>query len=196
MLDQPLSQRLRALREARDDEAVEPPSAPAPRTEQRLPLGRLLVEKGAISEAALEEALERQRTDARPLGQILLGMGAVTQQELARTLTEQHGFDFSASLRRRLAGEEPAAPPPDTEVERVNQVEPPHGERYLVREPDVREPLHVADSFLDAADAAFELIEEHEPDQLEIVRSRGGEFERLWSYRRDDALPLPRFSAA
>jgi hypothetical protein len=160
-----------------------------------MPLGRLLVEKGAISDAELEEALGRQRTDARPLGQILLGMGAVTRQELARTLTEQHGFDFSASLRRRLAADEPVDPAP-AEVERQDDVEPPRSERYLVREPGAPEPLHVADSFLDAADAAFELIEEQEPDRLEIVRSRGGELERLWSYRRDGAPPLPRSSAA
>src|SRR5262249_26059040 len=99
MLDQPLSRRLRAIREADEADLIpavepepEPQSLAAPR---RGPLGRLLVENGALSESDLEEALERQRTDARPLGQILMDMGAVTAQELARALTGQHGLDSS-----------------------------------------------------------------------------------------------------
>jgi hypothetical protein len=60
-------------------------------------------------------------------------------------------------------------------------------ERFLVREPGTGETLHVADSLLDAADAAFELIEDREPDRLEIVRARGGELEHVWAYERGDA---------
>ena len=111
------------------------------------------------------------------MGQILLDMGAVTPQNLARTLTEQTGFDFSGSLRRRLASDAGPEAPDDVAAE----------ERFLVREPDSGEPLHVAGSLLDAADAAFELIEEREPERLEIVRVRGGELEHVWSYVRDDA---------
>jgi hypothetical protein len=108
-------------------------------------------------------------------------MGVVSEQNLARSITEQHGPDSSASLRRRLAveggeGTEPVAGP-----------EQAGGERYLVRESSIADPLHNADSFLDAADAAFELIEERDPDELEIVRLRSGEYERLWSYRADEA---------
>jgi len=188
MLDQSLGRRLREIQDAKAGEqtaaeppveaSAEPPPPPAPPA--RKPLGRLLVEKGALSEEDLEVALERQRTEGGPLGQILLGMGAVTEQNLARSVTEQHGLDSEASLRRRLAaeGEEPASHE-DAAPERAGL------ERYVVREGRSGEPLYSAATFLDAADSAFELIEERDPDALEIVRLGGGECEQLWSYARD-----------
>ena len=190
MLDQPLSQRLREVREGRTapgeaDPALQVVPDALPEPPPRTPLGRLLVEKGVLSEADLDLALEHQREDGRPLGQILLEMGAVTQSDLARTLTEQHGFDFTASLRRRLSAvESPEEPEPE---EQGWNDEPPGGERYLVREPGLGDPLHVAESFLDAADAAFELIEDRDPERLEIVRARDGDLEQLWSYNRADS---------
>ena len=189
MLDQPLSQRLREIREGRTapeeaEPALEAVPAALPELPPRTPLGRLLVEKGVLSEADLGLALAHQREDGRPLGQILLEMGSVTPSDLARTLTEQHGFDFTASLRRRLSAVES---PEDAEAaDEGPDEEPPGGERYLVREPGLGEPLHVADSFLDAADAAFELIEDRDPERLEIVRARDGGLEHLWSYNRAD----------
>lgn len=180
MLDQPLSRRLRAIQEADSADAA-PPGEPEPEPQslaapRRTPLGRLLVEKGMITEAELELALERQRGEARPLGQILLDMGAVTPQNLARALTEQTGFDMSGSLRRRLAAEGGPEPTEEFGAE----------ERFVVRNPESGESLHAAHSLLDAADAAFELIEESDPDRLEIVRARGGDLETVWSYERGD----------
>jgi hypothetical protein len=176
MLDQPLSRRLRAIREA---DAVDPGRSVEPEPEpqslaapRRAPLGQLLVENGVLAESQLDEALERQRLETRPLGQILLEMGAVTPQDLARALTRQHGVDVSDSLRRRLTTD-----PSEPETE----------ERYVVREDAALEPVHVADTFLDAADAAFALIEARDPGRLEILRSRGGELEHVWSYERDAA---------
>src|SRR5262249_35143090 len=143
MLDQPLSRRLRAIQEA-DSADADPPGGPEPVPQslaapRRTPLGRLLVEKGMITEADLEQALDRQRVEARPLGQILLDMGAVTPQNLARALTEQTGFDMSGSLRRRLAAEGG----PESTDEFVA------AERFLVRDPESGESLHAAGSLLD-----------------------------------------------
>lgn len=180
MLDQPLSQRLREIREAQPARAN---PLLAPEVPRRVPLGELLVEKGLLSELDLGIALAHQRVDGRPLGQILLGMGVLTEQDLARTLTEQHGFDFSASLRRRLSGPGERLDADPAEAEMPQEAAAP--ERYILRTPGHDDPLHVADSFLDAADAAFELIEDDDPDQLEIVRSRDGSLEHLWSYRRE-----------
>src|SRR5437870_3406482 len=101
MLEQPLSNRLREIRETHAPPAPDP--APTEELPRRLPLGQLLIAKGLLSETDLGLALAHQRNDGRPLGQILLSMGIVNEQELARTLTEQHGFDFSTSLRRRLS---------------------------------------------------------------------------------------------
>jgi hypothetical protein len=181
MVDQPLNQRLREIREAQD----EPVDELAPELPRRAPLGRLLVEKGVLSDDVLEQALERQREDGRPLGQILVELGAVSPQNLARTLTEQHGFDFAGSLRARL-GTNDGAEASDEQTQEHAQ-----GDSYLVRETSGDDPLHVASTFLDAADVAFELIEDSDPEQLEIVRARGDELEHVWSYRRADEPALP-----
>lgn len=177
MLDQPLSQRLREIRETHAPPAA--PPTPVQELPRRLPLGELLIEKGLLSESDLLLALAHQRDDGRPLGQILIAMGVLSEQDLARTLAEQHGFDFSMSLRRRLS---PGVRKPAAEEELD---EAPEAERYILREPGLEEALHVADSFLDAADAAFELIDERDPAALEIVRVRFGELEHLWSYRKE-----------
>jgi hypothetical protein len=182
MMDQPLNQRLREIIEGHNA----PDDEPVPEPPRRTPLGRMLVEKGLVSEDVLEQALEQQRENERPLGQILVELGAISPQNLARTLTEQHGFDSSGSLRARLSvsGEAEA---------KDGQAQP---DTYLVREPSGGEPLHVASALLDAADAAFELIEDHDPEQLEIVRARGGELEHVWSYRRaEEPAPAPPYSS-
>src|SRR6266516_1277713 len=44
----------------------------------------------------------------------------------------------------------------------------------------------ISEAVLDPADHAFELIDDRDPEQLEIVRARGGELEHVWSYRRAD----------
>jgi hypothetical protein len=178
MLDQPLSQRLREIRETHAPPA--PALEPVQELPRRLPLGELLIEKGLLKEHDLGLALAHQRNDGRPLGQILIGMGILSEQDLARTLAEQHGFDFSMSLRRRLS---PVVRQPQPE----EAEEAPDPERYLLREPGLAEPVHVAETFLDAADAAFELIDESDPPALEIVRDRYGELEHLWSYTRAEA---------
>jgi MSHA biogenesis protein MshE len=185
MIDQPLNQRLRAIREAQH----EPVDEPAPELPRRAPLGRLLVEKGLLSEDVLEQALERQRENGRPLGQILVELDAVSPQNLARTLTEQHGFDFAGPLRARLGTG-------DTVASGGAAPEQAQDDSYLVRETSGGEPLHVASTFLDAADAAFELIEDRDPEQLEIVRARDGELEHVWSYRRAvDPSPPPLYTS-
>jgi hypothetical protein len=181
-MDQPLNQRLREIREAYDDPVGEPAPEAPPEPPRRAPLGRLLVEKGLLSEAALGQALERQRESGRPLGQILVELGEISPQNLARTLTEQHGFDLAGSLRARLATSD-GAEAADEQT---------HGESYVVRETSGGEPLHVASTFLDAADVAFELIEDRDPEQLEIVRGHAGEFEHVWSYHRAEEPAAPQ----
>jgi hypothetical protein len=94
------------------------------------------------------------------------------------------------SLRERLAsGEQSTAEAAVAEPSGAPEGEAP-AESYLLFEAGVAEPLHVAGSFLDAADAAFELIDERQPEALEIVRFRGGEREQLWSFE-GNATDLP-----
>ncbi len=51
--------------------------------------GELLIEDGAITEEALREALELQRTSGERLGEALVSAGAVTEQEIAKALARQ-----------------------------------------------------------------------------------------------------------
>jgi hypothetical protein len=210
MSDDALSRRLRQIREAEALPEPEPMPEAAPEEEleataprRRKPLGELLVGKGLISDEALEAALELQKVDGRPLGQILLAAGELTPQNLARTLTEQHGFDFSGTLRERLStgdtgqsdtgqsNDGHAGPEtPDMGLDDEPGHEP-SGESYLLFEAGVPGPLHTAASFLDAADVAFELIDDRDPEQLQIVRFRDGQREQLWSYTRETAGVAP-----
>jgi hypothetical protein len=67
------------------------------------PLGTLLVEKGLLTGAELEQALAEQRRTGRVLGEILVGRGYVSGLALARALTDQHGVEL-----RLKGGDEPS----------------------------------------------------------------------------------------
>ena len=58
------------------------------------PLGTLLVDKGLLTAAGLEQALAEQQRSGRLLGQILVACGYLTGLSLARALAEQHGVEL------------------------------------------------------------------------------------------------------
>src|SRR5581483_6943718 len=88
------------------DLRVESRSAPVSSEEQRhsFPLGKLLVQRGHLTEAQLDAALVQQSETGQRLGQILIASGAVTAFQLAAALAEQQGL--------LAASREPACPPP------------------------------------------------------------------------------------
>jgi hypothetical protein len=61
------------------------------------PLGTLLVDKGLLTAAELEQALAEQRRSGRLLGQVLVGRGYVSALSLASALAEQHGVELQAT---------------------------------------------------------------------------------------------------
>ena len=73
------------------------------------PLGALLVERGLLTESALDAALAEQRRTGRLMGQILVEAGSLSAFALAQALTEQHGVelqtkaDLGASSRPQAA---------------------------------------------------------------------------------------------
>lgn len=69
---------------------------------RRRPIGQILVEKQAISEAELAAALDEQERSGRRLGEILIEAGSISWLALARAIAEQV-LDIE---------EAPAAPPP------------------------------------------------------------------------------------
>ena len=151
-------------------EARSPEPAPVHEEQQHWrPLGTLLVERGALSEEQLAEALEEQRANGRRLGEILVERGYVTALDLVGAVIDQHGLerttetsDFaSASLASRAR-----------EVYEVEREETPGHARVVFR----------AGGFLEATDFAFELLEAGNPSWLRIFRLRNGEREEVWAY--------------
>jgi hypothetical protein len=146
----------------------ESPPAPAPETSPPRPLGRLLLEKGVVTQAELDSALEVQRTSGRRLGEILVEAGCVSWTTVAATVAEQHGVvnvDVRA-LREVSAPPSPSAAPAPPPV-------------YEVRAGFAT--LYRSESFLEATDFAFEELET-EPAELKIVRRSGANEEEVWRY--------------
>ena len=57
-------------------------------------LGEILVNRGLINAAQLEEALNEQRSTGRFFGEILVARGVSSEEQIARALSEQLGFAF------------------------------------------------------------------------------------------------------
>jgi type IV pilus assembly protein PilB len=63
-------------------------------------LGQLIVERGLVTEAQLEQALSEQRRTGQRMGETLLKMGAISSLDLARVLADHLGLPF-VDLRSR-----------------------------------------------------------------------------------------------
>lgn len=61
-------------------------------------LGRLLVNRGYITEAQLDEALTLQATQKLMLGEVLLAQGWITEKDLQRTLKRQSRYRYTAAF--------------------------------------------------------------------------------------------------
>lgn len=57
-------------------------------------LGELLLEKGIISKAQLDKALNIQKEKGGLIGQIFVMLGYVKEEEIAQALTVQYGFPY------------------------------------------------------------------------------------------------------
>ena len=148
------------------------------------PLGKLLVENGLVSRTDLDAAVADQRRSGGRLGEILVERGCLTGPQLARALAAQHGVEFGAG----------------DDFETVITPSAPTGPTYQVWEV-VLDPsyqalsvLYSSSNFLDAADFAFDFVDEHEPDALEIQRADSETRETLWTYsaRRAAAIAETR----
>jgi hypothetical protein len=152
------------------------------------PLGKLLVESGLVTRADLEVAIMEQRRSGGRLGEILVQRGCLSGPELARALAAQHGVDLGSKTTEDDDFETVITP--TTSSESLYQV------WEVVLDPSYRATsvLYSSANFLDAADFAFEFVEEHEPDALEIQRADGPKRETLWAYsaRRAAAIAESR----
>ena len=57
-------------------------------------LGEVLLERGVINRAQLEQALAYQKEHGSLIGQILIQLGLITEEEVALALTAQYGFPY------------------------------------------------------------------------------------------------------
>ena len=128
------------------------------------PLGRILLQRGQITEAQLDAALADQARTGQRLGQILIATGAVSSFQLAAALAEQQGL---------LAASRDAA-----------QSLPPRPRLYEVREVVGAESysLYSSRNFLDATDLAFAVLHEWEPKEIHVVCIAQDKDELCWKY--------------
>jgi len=73
-------------------------------------LGELLVDRGLIVPADLEDALAEQRATGRRVGEVLVSKGALTGAQLTRALAEQYGVELPTVTVTTLEASEPPAP--------------------------------------------------------------------------------------
>jgi hypothetical protein len=138
------------------------------------PLGSLLVERGALQEPQLAEALREQRTNGRRLGEILVERGYVTTLDLVAAVIDQHGLERSTEASDFASA---------TLSSRAREV-------YEVESEDAPGQATVrfrAGGFLDATDFAFELLAADSPSRVRIFRLRDREREEVWAYDEDQA---------
>ena len=135
------------------------------------PLGRLLVQRGLVTEAVITRALREQQERRGRLGEILVAGGHLTGTVLARTLAEQHGIDSVPEL--------------DDSVDTVLRPAAPEEPVYQVWASPFS-LLCESTNFLDVADLASELVERRSPAMLEIRRVAGGLSETVWTYSEDE----------
>lgn len=61
-------------------------------------LGRLLINRGYITEQQLDEALKLQATQQMMLGEVLIAQGWITEKDLQRTLKHQSRYRYTAAF--------------------------------------------------------------------------------------------------
>ncbi len=72
---------------------------------QKIRLGDLLVERGLISPAQLQQALARQRQTGQKLGKTLVELGFIDERRIASTLAQQLGLPMADLQRVRIRPE-------------------------------------------------------------------------------------------
>lgn len=156
---------------------ADPPALGSPETRRDAlwrPLGKVLVERGFLTETQLADALAEQQAANGRLGEILVSRGLLSGLELAQALAEQHGVELDTEREPELH----AQVRPSTAEEPTYRVFEVVFEAGYQR----RTPVYESANFLEAADYAFEFVEQHEPEAVEIERTHGATQETVWNY--------------
>jgi hypothetical protein len=141
------------------------------------PLGRVLVEKGFVTDDELARVLDEQRQHPeRLLGEILVADAYVSGYELAEALAEQHGVEID--------GEDEFGRELETVIEPLSPGQPAYRVHEVDYEPVYRPGavLYETTSFVEAADFAGEYVQRKRPAVLEIEKVDGPVRETVWTY--------------
>jgi len=57
-------------------------------------LGELLVERGVVTRAQVQEAVDHQKNNGGLFGEVLVKLGYATEENIAQALTAQYGFPY------------------------------------------------------------------------------------------------------
>ncbi len=68
-------------------------------------IGQLLLERKAITQAQLDEALKLQQAKGGLLGQLLVTLGYTTEEAVAQAVTTQYGFPYLPLKNYAIDGE-------------------------------------------------------------------------------------------
>jgi hypothetical protein len=142
------------------------------------PLGTVLLDQGFLTVSQLTDALVEQQDGSGRLGEILVSRGVLSGTQLAQALALQHGV---------------ALDPPDQELETVVMASSADEPMYKVFEVHFepgfqrRTSLYESPNFLEAADYAFEFVQENNPRAVEIHRTHGAAQETVWNYSESRA---------
>ena len=134
--------------------------------QQRSRLGRMLVEAGVIDEAALEDAIRRQRASGKRLGETLVESGAITQDVLSGFLARQKRLRAIAFAAAALGISAPPAARADAHRIDVRATVMLHASISAVRAPREVE--------VTAADVARGYVELAQPVEVEIRTNNPG----------------------
>ena len=74
-------------------------------------LGEILVERGIINRAKLEEALTYQRANSLLFGEALVALKFATEEDIVQALTTQYGFPYLPLANYEIAPDVVAAVP-------------------------------------------------------------------------------------
>src|SRR5512146_2200760 len=98
------------------------------------PLGELLVNRGLLTPAHLDQVLAEQQAHKRPLGEVIVRLGVTNGPTIAQALATQHGrvfkseYGFATGFDATLEVPEIDAPPVTTRQDgKLTLVPPPAG---------------------------------------------------------------------
>ncbi|MFC6441206.1 GspE/PulE family protein [Bowmanella sp. JS7-9] len=144
----------------------------------KMRLGDLLVHENVITEAQLQDALNRQKTNGRKLGQSLVEMGIVSEQKLLTFLAQQLNVPLIDLTQIRLD--------PDV-VKKIPEVQARRFRALAIRE----EEKHILVGMSDPADlVAFDALSNVLPKPIKLAVVREAQLLQAFDnqYRRTDEI--------